>query len=124
MHRQRQGLPVPGRSAEPTARHVPKNLSTPGGARRAPPGRPRWEQPMDIIARLDHVTKTYGSVVALDSVSVTIPPGVTAVLGPNGAGKSTMIEIFAGLRRPSAGRVRSEGRRVGKRCRTGRASYH
>ncbi|HLU43872.1 MAG TPA: ABC transporter ATP-binding protein [Natronosporangium sp.] len=60
---------------------------------------------MDIIARLDHVTKTYGSVVALDSVSVTIPPGVTAVLGPNGAGKSTMIEILAGLRRPSAGRV-------------------
>ncbi|WP_326554975.1 ABC transporter ATP-binding protein [Micromonospora sp. NBC_01813] len=60
---------------------------------------------MEVFARLDSVTKTYGSVVALDSVSVVVPAGVTAVLGPNGAGKSTMIEILAGLRRPGSGRV-------------------
>ncbi|WP_034593213.1 ABC transporter ATP-binding protein [Hamadaea tsunoensis] len=64
---------------------------------------------MTVIAQLDHVTKTYGQVVALDAVSLTVPAGVTAVLGPNGAGKSTMIEILAGLRSPSGGQLKVLG---------------
>lgn len=60
---------------------------------------------MEVIARLEHVTKTYGKVVALNAVSLTVSRGVTAVLGPNGAGKSTMIELLSGLRRPTSGRV-------------------
>ncbi|MFD0591849.1 ATP-binding cassette domain-containing protein [Catellatospora coxensis] len=60
---------------------------------------------MEVIARLEHVTKTFGKVVALNAVSLTVSRGVTAVLGPNGAGKSTMIELLSGLRHPSSGRV-------------------
>lgn len=60
---------------------------------------------MEVVARLDNVTKTYGQIVALDAVSIAIPQGVTAILGANGAGKSTAIDILAGLRRPISGRV-------------------
>jgi ABC-2 type transport system ATP-binding protein len=60
---------------------------------------------VEVIARLDRVTKTYGKVVALDAVSFTVTSGVTAVLGPNGAGKSTMIELLSGLRHATSGHV-------------------
>lgn len=52
----------------------------------------------------------YKTKTVLDHVSLTIPRGQhVALLGPNGAGKSTLVEILAGFRRPSAGRVRVLG---------------
>ncbi|MGH2638176.1 MAG: ATP-binding cassette domain-containing protein, partial [Rhabdochlamydiaceae bacterium] len=48
---------------------------------------------------LTNVTKSYGSVQALKSFSLTVHPGeVVAVLGPNGAGKSTAIALMLGMR--------------------------
>src|SRR5690606_12817237 len=105
MHRQRQGLPVPGRSAEPTARHVPKNLSTPDDALSAPPSRPPWGNIYCITPPSSVFLQYFGVVVAFVTLSGFFPPRVDAGPGPNGAGKSTMIENLAGLRRPSAGRV-------------------
>ncbi|GAA1956798.1 ATP-binding cassette domain-containing protein [Amycolatopsis minnesotensis] len=57
------------------------------------------------------LTKRYGDVRAVDSVSFTVEPGVvTGFLGPNGAGKSTTIRIMLGLERPSGGSVLIDGR--------------
>jgi ABC-2 type transport system ATP-binding protein len=51
----------------------------------------------------DHLTKQYGSVVALDDISFTISEGITGILGENGAGKSTAIKILLGLVAPASG---------------------
>lgn len=62
------------------------------------------------VAALAQVTKRYGSVTALDGLSLTLRRGeVLALLGPNGAGKSTAIRCLLGLTKPSAGTVRVFG---------------
>jgi ABC-2 type transport system ATP-binding protein len=58
---------------------------------------------------LDHVSRWYGNVVAVNDVSMTIGPGVTGLLGPNGAGKSTLIAMMGGFLAPSAGTVTLDG---------------
>jgi len=53
-----------------------------------------------------HLTKNYGSLVALNDVSLDIEEGeFFGLLGPNGAGKTTLISILAGLCRPTTGSV-------------------
>jgi len=59
--------------------------------------------PADALLSAEHLTKHYGSVVALDDVAFSIPEGITGLLGENGAGKTTAIKIFLGLIRPTAG---------------------
>ena len=50
--------------------------------------------------------KTFGSIVAVDNLDLTIRPGeVVAFLGPNGAGKSTTLDMVLGLARPDAGTI-------------------
>jgi ABC-2 type transport system ATP-binding protein len=56
-----------------------------------------------MLIELDRVTKTYGNVVALQDLSVTLPEGATGLLGPNGAGKTTMIRTLLGLIRIDSG---------------------
>ena len=59
----------------------------------------------------ENLTKRYGEKVAVDGLTFTVQPGtVTGFLGPNGAGKSTTMRMIAGLDRPTAGRVRVNGR--------------
>ncbi|HRA34990.1 MAG TPA: sulfate ABC transporter ATP-binding protein [Acidimicrobiales bacterium] len=59
---------------------------------------------------ISHVTRRFGSFVALDDVSVDIPSGrLTALLGPSGGGKSTLLRIIAGLDHADAGTVEIEG---------------
>jgi ABC-2 type transport system ATP-binding protein len=57
------------------------------------------------------LTKRYGTTVAVDGLSFTVPPGqVTGFLGPNGAGKSTTMRLILGLDAPDAGTVTVNGR--------------
>ncbi|GAA2227767.1 ABC transporter ATP-binding protein [Streptomyces nogalater] len=58
------------------------------------------------VVGFDQVTKTYGSVRAVDGLSLRLYPGETvALLGPNGAGKSTTLDLLLGLTRPDSGSV-------------------
>jgi ABC-2 type transport system ATP-binding protein len=55
---------------------------------------------------VDGVTKRFGDVLALDAVTLDVPPGsAVALLGANGAGKSTLMRVIAGVVLPDAGRV-------------------
>ena len=59
---------------------------------------------MTAVIETRGLTKTYGTVRALDGLDLTIPRGgVYGVLGPNGAGKSTLFRILLGLIRPTDG---------------------
>ncbi|WP_347877693.1 ABC transporter ATP-binding protein [Diaminobutyricimonas sp. TR449] len=61
---------------------------------------------MTALARLEHVTRRFGDVTALDDVSLEIEPGrIVGLLGPNGAGKTTLLSLLQGRRRPTAGSV-------------------
>jgi len=60
----------------------------------------------DVAVRINDLHKHYGSLHAVDGVSLTIERGETfALLGPNGAGKSTTIEILEGYRHRASGSV-------------------
>jgi ABC-2 type transport system ATP-binding protein len=50
-----------------------------------------------MLFQFEGVTKTYGSVTALDNLSLAVPAGAIGLLGPNGSGKTTMIRMLLGL---------------------------
>ena len=61
---------------------------------------------------VDHVSRWYGNVVAVNDISFALGQGVTGLLGPNGAGKTTLLHLLAGLLQPSAGTVTVAGQRA------------
>jgi len=62
---------------------------------------------------LDRVNKRYGSLSALDGLSLTVPQGqIFGLLGPNGSGKTTTINLLCGLLSPTEGRIEVLGRDV------------
>ncbi|MEB3264166.1 MAG: ABC transporter ATP-binding protein [Synechococcus sp.] len=62
------------------------------------------------MIELQHLSKRYGSVQALDGLSLTVPQGcLYGLLGPNGAGKTTTLRILCTLLAPDAGSVRVAG---------------
>lgn len=59
---------------------------------------------MSAVIRMDQVSKRFGGQIALDRVSLEVPPGVVfALLGENGAGKTTAIRILLGLAEADSG---------------------
>jgi ABC-2 type transport system ATP-binding protein len=61
---------------------------------------------------IDHLTKRYGPVVAVDGLSFDVGPGrVTGFLGPNGAGKTTTLRMLLGLTTPGSGTATINGAR-------------
>jgi len=65
---------------------------------------------MTSLATLDHVSRSFGSVTAVDDVSLKIHEGeMLGLLGPNGAGKTTVISMLQGRRRPTRGTVQIFG---------------
>ena len=69
---------------------------------------------MNAVIETRALTKTYGTVRALDGLTLTIPRGgVYGILGPNGAGKSTLFRILLGLVRPGDGTATVMGGAIG-----------
>jgi len=65
------------------------------------------------ILATDDVTRSFGGLVAVDGVSVTIERGeITGLIGPNGAGKSTLFNLMSGFLDPDEGAVRLKGEDV------------
>lgn len=85
---------------------IPSSLpDEPSGARSAPTGAG------SPAIRTRGLTVSYGPILAVDHVDLTIPRGtVTAIIGPNGSGKSTLLGTFSGLVRPTTGEVEVLGR--------------
>ena len=54
---------------------------------------------------VDEVSKWFGSVVAVNDVSLEVSPGITGLLGPNGAGKTTLLYMISGLSKCSKGAI-------------------
>jgi ABC-2 type transport system ATP-binding protein len=62
------------------------------------------------VVSFENVSKQYGSLRAVDGLSLDLRPGETvALLGPNGAGKSTSLDMLLALRKPTSGRIRMFG---------------
>lgn len=63
------------------------------------------------LIHAQNLSRRYGSIQALDNVSIEVSPGEVVVLaGPNGCGKTTLVETLIGLRRVQDGQVRTLGR--------------
>ena len=58
---------------------------------------------------VDQVSKWFGSVVAVNDVSLEVRPGITGLLGPNGAGKTTLLYMISGLSKCSKGAIKVLG---------------
>jgi len=62
---------------------------------------------------IDHVSKRFGGLVAVNDVSIAIARGeVVGIIGPNGAGKTTLFGCVVGLLRPSSGTITFAGARI------------
>ena len=69
---------------------------------------------MDSILEFKNITKKYGSKVALDDITLSIPKGsIVGLLGPNGSGKTTLLKLATGLLQPTKGEVFACGLKPG-----------
>jgi branched-chain amino acid transport system ATP-binding protein len=65
------------------------------------------------LLQVQGVSKHFGSLIALNNISMTVEPGeLRAIIGPNGAGKTTFFNLITGFFRPTAGRIIFEGQDV------------
>jgi ABC-2 type transport system ATP-binding protein len=62
------------------------------------------------IIRTEHLSRSFGTVKAIDDISLEVPAGIVCgFLGPNGAGKTTTIHLLLGLLEPTKGQARVLG---------------
>lgn len=67
------------------------------------------------VMTCNHLTKSYGHVLALDDLNFSIEPGrIVGLLGPNGSGKTTLIKLANGLLTPTAGVISICGTNPGR----------
>ena len=69
---------------------------------------------MSEILRCNSLSKSYGKVLALNNITLTLESGkIVGLLGPNGSGKTTLIKLINGLLTPSAGEITVNGNEIG-----------
>jgi branched-chain amino acid transport system ATP-binding protein len=62
--------------------------------------------PETALLRTERLTRAFGSLIAVDRVSIAIRPGeLRSIIGPNGAGKTTFFRLISGETRPTSGRI-------------------
>ncbi len=62
------------------------------------------------LLRIENVSKNFGSLIAVNNVSMTVETAeLRAIIGPNGAGKTTFFNLISGFLRPTAGRIVFDG---------------
>lgn len=67
----------------------------------------------EVAIRLEHITKTFGSVVANQDVSLEVCRGeILSLLGENGSGKTTLMNMISGIYFPDEGRIQVNGKDV------------
>jgi len=65
------------------------------------------------LLSVEHVSRRFGSLIAVNNVSLSVEPGeLRAVIGPNGAGKTTFFNMISGFLAPTSGRILFEGEDV------------
>jgi branched-chain amino acid transport system ATP-binding protein len=65
------------------------------------------------LLRVEHVSKRFGGLLALDRASFTAESGrITALIGPNGAGKTTLFAIISGFLHANGGSIVYGGARI------------
>ena len=63
-----------------------------------------------VLYEVKNISKSYGSVIALDNVSMKVRAGeVVGLVGDNGAGKSTLVKVLSGAHRPDQGEILLDG---------------
>ena len=68
---------------------------------------------MDMLLELDHISKIYGDLHAVDDLSLTVPQGEwLAIVGSSGSGKTTLMNMIGCMDTPSKGSVMLEGRKL------------
>jgi len=98
-------------STSPATQFTPMPDSPPSG------GNTRQPRQVDFTATpsllLSHLVKTFGPKVAVNDLSLAVPPGcLFGLVGPNGAGKTTTLSMVTGLLRPDRGSIAVLGRDV------------
>src|SRR4051794_33261529 len=84
--------------ATPSAAEIDRSIPSTGSAVAAAP-----------LLLFEHVSKWYGSVLALNQVTLELTGGITGLVGANGAGKSTLLRMANGQLKPTLGRVSIRG---------------
>lgn len=73
----------------------------------------------EVILKVEHLTKRFGGVVAVDDVSFDLRKGeFLGLIGPNGSGKTTLINLISGFVKPTSGRITYRDKNI-----TGMAPY-
>ena len=67
----------------------------------------------NILLELDHISKIYGDLHAVDDLNLTVPEGEwLAIVGSSGSGKTTLMNMIGCMDTPSKGSVMLEGRKL------------
>ena len=79
---------------------------------------------MSVLVEVEHLTRAYDGVRALDDLSFSVEAGEwIAIMGPSGSGKTTLVNILGGLDAPTSGRVLVAGADIGRMDETGLTRY-
>jgi branched-chain amino acid transport system permease protein len=111
------------RRRQPVAARPAVATEIPAEAAPAPRAVPGADAP--LILQVEHLSRSFGGVRAVQDVSFEVRQGeILGLIGPNGAGKTTLFNLLNGFVRPDAGRVLLDGRDVtglqpNKLCRMG-----
>lgn len=62
---------------------------------------------MDLC--IEHISKRFKDMTAVDDISLSLTPGVWGLLGANGAGKTTLMRMLAGIMQPTSGKITYDG---------------